>query len=86
MTPEQRNSKTYACARCGQTFGKTRTDDECRAEMESHFGFVPEEDIAIICDDCFQAIHPSKNPDVVEEYKNRAGRFSCVRTKTPPNP
>jgi len=54
--------------------------------MESHFGFVPEEDIAIICDDCFQAIHPSKNPDVVEEYKNRAGRFSCVRTKTPPNP
>lgn len=83
MTPKQLASKTFTCARCGQTFGKTRTDDECREEMESHFGFVPDEDIAIICDDCFQAIHPSKFPDLVEEYKSRTGQFSSIQAKTP---
>ena len=81
MTPEQRDSNTYTCARCGQTFTKARTDDECRAELESFFGFVPEDDIAIICDDCFQEIHPSKFPDVVDEFKSRTGRFSDIQAR-----
>jgi len=31
------------------------------AEMESYFGPVPVEERAVVCDDCWAAIHPARN-------------------------
>jgi hypothetical protein len=51
----------YTCALCGKTHTAQRTEDECLYEMETFFGKVPEEEIAVICDDCWQKIHPNRN-------------------------
>lgn len=54
MKPE-----TYTCDMCGQVYEKAWTDDEAMAEAEENFG--PEitqadpSQIAIVCDDCYQA-------------------------------
>ena len=50
----------FVCALCGGTFNKGRPDEEAIAEMEEIFGPVPESERAIICDDCYQKIHPAR--------------------------
>lgn len=55
-------AETYTCEMCGKTYEKGRTDEEAIAEMKEHFGEVPKEEQATICDDCFNKIHPDKFP------------------------
>lgn len=43
----------YTCEECGQTFEKTVSDEEARAECAANFGTAMDDDLAIICDDCY---------------------------------
>lgn len=46
----------YQCAICKGVFHKGRSDAEAKAEFEQrhpHDGPIPEEEIDLICDDCF---------------------------------
>ena len=63
-------SDEYTCEMCGGRFGKTWTDDEVLAECEQYFGVVAPEDRVVVCDDCYQAIHPANHPtEVVKARK-----------------
>ena len=46
---------TFTCAKCKQTFEKTRTDEESLYESQREFGYHPPEDLVVICDDCYLA-------------------------------
>jgi hypothetical protein len=48
-------SESFTCARCGDTFRKTRSDEEATAEAESLW--TPEtmaDPQVLICDPCFR--------------------------------
>jgi hypothetical protein len=51
----------YTCALCRETFFKGVSDKQALEETRSHFGDVPEEELAVVCDDCWQKIHPQRN-------------------------
>jgi uncharacterized protein with PIN domain len=57
---------TYTCAMCKETFEKGVSDEEAIAEMESHFGKVPIEELAVVCNDCYKLIDPATHPHEVE--------------------
>ncbi len=58
----------YKCAMCGGVFEKGWTDEEANAEMKGFFGqSMQASECAVICDDCFQKIHPDTHPREVEE-------------------
>lgn len=59
--------ETYTCAICGRIFEKTWSDDEAIAEMQFFFGQVTESERAIICDDCYQKIHPAEHSKEIRE-------------------
>lgn len=52
----------YTCAMCGGTFKTGWSKEEAAAEAEKHYGKIPEQEKAIVCDDCYQKIHPEKFP------------------------
>ena len=59
----------YKCAMCGEIFVKGWGDEEANKEAEELWGVKSASermDFSVICDDCFQKIHPSKYPEVVE--------------------
>ncbi|MDE2097709.1 MAG: hypothetical protein KGL39_10710 [Patescibacteria group bacterium] len=51
----------YTCSLCQGIFNKGRSDAESLEESRSYFGDVPAEELAIICEDCWQKIHPDRN-------------------------
>jgi hypothetical protein len=51
-------AETYKCAMCGNVCEKTVSDEDALAECEAIFGDVSEEELAIVCDDCWQIIKP----------------------------
>jgi rubredoxin len=55
MDDEMTNYGTYVCAKCGGTFEKMVPDEEADAEARKIFGAVTD-DMALVCDDCFQAL------------------------------
>ncbi len=59
--------KPIRCAWCGQEFMPTNSDDDAMAECEQYFGKVRPDEISVICDICFQKIHPENHPHKVEE-------------------
>ena len=61
MTEERLASNEYRCALCGNVFVKGQSDAEALAEKRAYFGDVPEEDCAVVCEDCWQKIHPQRN-------------------------
>ena len=53
----------YKCAMCGEINTKGWRDEEAHKEATEIFGAPPEDwktGQAIVCDDCFQKIHPLK--------------------------
>lgn len=48
----------YRCDACGETFTKGRSEEQQLADMKTNFGDLPEEDRAVVCDDCFREIMP----------------------------
>ena len=66
--------KEFKCANCNGIFDKGWSDEEADKEAEDYFG-KPKEDwrdgAAIVCDDCFNDMHPLKYPEIVKETKKR---------------
>lgn len=46
----------FTCALCYNTFQKLWSDEEANTEFLSRFGYMPEEDRATVCDDCYQRV------------------------------
>lgn len=57
----------YKCAMCGNVYEKVTPDEETMAECRSYFGNVSQDQCEVVCDDCWQKIHPEKHPHEVEE-------------------
>lgn len=55
-------SDTYTCEQCGGTFEKGWSDEESAAEAQSIWGDLSTEDVALICEDCWQQIRPDRVP------------------------
>lgn len=53
--------RDFTCYLCYGVFTKSRTEEEGLAEMKQYFGDVPEEDRRIVCDACWNKIHPQRN-------------------------
>lgn len=43
----------YTCENCNQIFNKLWSDEEAKKEYESSSYYMPNEEVAVICDDCF---------------------------------
>ena len=61
------SDKRWKCAMCGDEFVSERPDGEAKAEAEANFGSLAPEEMAVVCDDCYQKIDPQKHPHLVEE-------------------
>ena len=62
----------YQCAMCKGIFEKGWSNEEAKAEAREFFGKPPKEwndTPLVICDDCFQKVHPKDNPEAVERAK-----------------
>ena len=46
----------YKCDMCKDIFKETWSNEEALEEMKDIFGTVPEEERAIVCDDCYKKI------------------------------
>ena len=59
---KKENSETYTCAACGGTYTKRRSDATAMTESREIFGY--HDDLAVVCDDCWQEM--MDNADFVE--------------------
>ncbi len=46
----------YQCELCNKTYKKGWTDEEAIKESQEIFGEYSQEDLAVICDDCWQKL------------------------------
>ena len=61
-------SDSFKCAICRKTFLKGWTDGEAKREFNNFFGEeFSESETTLVCDDCFQNIHPRKHPDKIKK-------------------
>jgi len=49
---------SYKCAICGGVFKKVRSDEDAMEELVKLWGNHPEEELAVVCDDCFHGRTP----------------------------
>ncbi len=56
------NANEYQCAMCGGVFTKGWSEQEARAETQQYWPDTTQEELAVICDDCWQKIHPQTHP------------------------
>ena len=55
-------TNTFTCAMCGGTFERNRSDQEAMEETRAIFGDdVTLEECDLVCDGCWQSIHPDRN-------------------------
>lgn len=73
------SAETYECVVCHTTQAKGQSDEDAKAEMVEWLGDVPEEDQALICDECYHRIregvcaHEGRGP--------RGVAYACLRPK-----
>src|SRR5450755_3189041 len=82
----------YQCAMCGGVFTKGWSEQEARAETQSYWPDTPQEDLAVICDDCWQKVHPETHPMIYDAHTKEwldgleAIRQTIIRTfEIPPS-
>lgn len=66
------NNNLIECARCGKFFQPQHTNEEATEEFVDNFGEViatSEDEIVVICDDCYEEIHPKKFPEKVKAVR-----------------
>jgi len=65
-------SSEYQCSLCKEVFKAGWTDKEAVKECDEVWGSPPDENFDVVCDDCWNKIHPSKHPllyaQVYEEH------------------
>ena len=62
----------YECASCGGVFKKGWSEGEAQNEAKETFGKPVEEwkdKAMIVCDDCYNQMLPSENPEAVKRAK-----------------
>jgi hypothetical protein len=52
----------YQCAMCGGIYTKGWSEQEARAETQQYWPDTPQEELAVICDDCWQGVQPETHP------------------------
>jgi hypothetical protein len=58
----------FTCASCGIVEELVTPEDEMDAEFEQYFGKGwDKNDLAIVCDECWQKMHPADHPDLVKQ-------------------
>lgn len=59
----------YRCAQCRMVYEKQWSDEESEAEASEIFGDIEgwRDHAVVICDDCFNQIHPLDNPNAVKK-------------------
>lgn len=63
-------ANTYICAMCGNEYEFETPHEEAVKEMKDLWGEqMTVNQCDIVCDDCFQKIHPSKYPEQAEAAK-----------------
>ena len=62
----------YKCASCEVVYEKGWTDEESMSESKAIWGEIPQEKIAVICDDCFSRRTLPEVKLMGEEYKKNA--------------
>lgn len=60
------SNNEYQCAACKGIFTKAWSDEEADAESKAIWGEIPPENQAVICDDCYQKMHPAEHLDIYE--------------------
>ena len=50
----EKSGEQYTCAACGKTFESEWSHEEAMAESKALFGKFQPDELAVICDDCFQ--------------------------------
>lgn len=63
------------CARCGDELEGNPPSVE---EYEQHFGKFRADEVAVVCDDCWNAMHPDSHPHIVEQAMAEHAR-ECER-------
>lgn len=58
----------YKCHLCGDVC-ELGDDDEALAELQRDFPLASREHCEIICNDCYQKVHPEVCPEQHEQYK-----------------
>ncbi len=59
----------YKCELCQNVYRKGQSAEEQEAEMKALWGDPPMEERAIVCDYCFQKIHPFRDENA--EFYNK---------------
>lgn len=64
-------SDTFKCFNCKGIFEKAWSDEEARQEASAIFGDIERwaSKQVEVCDDCYQLMHPSDNPDLVKRFR-----------------
>jgi DNA-directed RNA polymerase subunit RPC12/RpoP len=70
-------SASYTCARCGGRFTKGRSDEEAAAESRAIWG--PQDDLAVVCEDCWELIRPAICHDCRAVATSEAGTIYVRR-------
>ena len=68
--------EVFTCALCGQVYLKGWAASEANKEAEKYFGVAGASErpgFAVVCDDCFEKIHPAKNQELVDLAKAKLG-------------
>lgn len=60
-------SDTYKCCMCDKVFEKGWSDEEALKESKNNFGDVLEDELEVVCDDCYQICRLENNPGLLEE-------------------
>jgi len=49
----------HLCSLCGCVFASLWPDEEAMAESRANFGDQPKEQLAVVCDDCWERVRPN---------------------------
>lgn len=58
----------FQCVMCGEAYEKGWTDEEAKVEAKDLWGI---EKGPVVCDDCFNKIHPEKNLELARKFGYR---------------
>jgi hypothetical protein len=62
------------CAHCGKDFEPAWSDEEAEAEAKRLWGVdhaTTDQRMVVVCDPCFQMMHPDKHPDLADQARER---------------
>lgn len=57
----------YTCECCGEKHERAYDDEVAIKEYEQYFGRFDAGSVSIVCEDCWQKMHPANHPHLVEE-------------------